>query len=241
MVNVQIDSGSSIATLQTRAFTADSARAMNSLLLDMAENLVNRLNERANRDMVSFAAREVAEAEAKARAASRALAQYRNQNGVIDPEQQSAIPLQRIGKLEDQRIGAKAQLDLLEKLAIDSPQIPVLRQQVQQLDRQIDEETKGVAGAGGRSLAGKAAQYERLALDKEIDDKMLESAMGTLALARSDALHQQLYLERIVQPGMPDKAMEPHRLRSIAATLLLGLIIWGVLSLTVAAVKEHRD
>jgi capsular polysaccharide transport system permease protein len=241
MVIVQIDSGSSIATLQTRAFTAENARAMNTRLLDMAEALVNRLNQRANRDMISFAAREVAEAEAKASVASRVLAEYRNQNGVIDPEQQSAIPLQRIGKLEDQRIAAKAQLDLLERLAIDSPQIPVLRQQVQQLDRQIGEETKGVAGAGGRSLAGKAAEYERLALDKDIADKMLESAMGTLALARSDALHQQLYLERIVQPGLPDKAMEPRRARNIAAIFLLGLIIWGVLSLTVAAVKEHQD
>jgi capsular polysaccharide transport system permease protein len=241
MVNVQVDSGSSIATLQTRAFTAEDARAMNSQLLDMAESLVNRLNERANRDMIRFASGEVATAEAQARTASRALAQYRNQNGVIDPEQQSEIPLQRIGKLEDQRIATNAQLQLLEKLAQDSPQIPVLRQQAQQLDQQIVEETKGVAGTGGRSLAGKAAEYERLALDKAIADKMLESAMGTLALARNDALRQQLYLERIVQPGFPDKAMEPRRLKDIAATLLLGLIVWGVLSLTVAAVKEHRD
>jgi capsular polysaccharide transport system permease protein len=90
-------------------------------------------------------------------------------------------------------------------------------------------------------LAGKAAEYERLALDKEIADKMLESAMGTLALARSDALHQQLYLERIVEAGLPDRAMEPRRVRNIAATLLLGLVIWGVLSLTVAAVREHQD
>jgi capsular polysaccharide transport system permease protein len=50
-----------------------------------------------------------------------------------------------------------------------------------------------------------------------------------------------LYLERIVQPGLPDRAMEPRRARNIAATFLLGLIIWGVSSLTVAAVKEHQD
>jgi len=210
-------------------------------LLDLAENLVNRLNERANRDMIRFAASEVADAEAQARTAALALARYRNQNGVINPDQQSEIPLQRIGKLEDQRIATNAQLEVLEKLAKDSPQIPVLRQQAQQLNRDIDAETRGVAGTGGRSLAGKAAEYERLALDKAIADKMLESAMGTLALARSDALHQQLYLERIVQPGLPDKAMEPRRLRNIVATLLLGMIIWGVLSLTVAAVKEHQD
>jgi len=241
MVEVQLDSGSSITTLQTRAFTAKDAHAMNGRLLDLAENLVNRLNERANGDMIRFASSEVAAAEARARTVSGALAHYRNQNGVIDPEQQSEIPLQLIGKLEDQRIATNAQLQLLEKLAQNSPQIPVLRQQAQQLNREIDDETRRVAGTGGRSLAGKAAEYERLALDKAIADKMLESAMGTLALARSEALRQQLYLERIVQPGVPDKAMEPRRARNILATLLLGLIVWGVLSLTVAAVREHQD
>jgi capsular polysaccharide transport system permease protein len=241
MVDVQLDSDSSITTLKTRAFSAADARAMNGRLLEFAEDLVNRLNERANRDMIRYAAGEVAEAEAQSRAASRALAQFRNQNGVIDPEQQSAIPLQRIGKLEDQRIATNAQLELLDKLASNSPQIGVLRQQAQQLNQEIAEETQRVAGTGGRSLAGKAAEYERLALTKAIADKMLESAMGTLALARNEALRQQLYLERIVQPGLPDQAMEPHRKRNIAATLLLGLIIWSVLSLTVAAVREHAD
>jgi len=241
MVDVQIESDSSITTLTTRAYTADMARTINARLLDLAENLVNRLNERANRDMIRYAAGEVAQAEAKARETSSALAQYRNQNGVIDPEHQSSIPLERIGKLEDQRIATKAQLEVLEQFARDNPQLPVLRQQAKLLDQQIAAETSSVAGTGGRSLAGKAAEYEHLALDKAIADKMLESAMGTLALARDEALRQQLYLERIVQPGLPDRAMEPRRLRNISATLLLGLIVWGVLSLTVAAVKEHRD
>ncbi len=241
MVDVQIDSDSSITTLTTRAYTAEMARAINARLLDLAENLVNRLNERANRDMMRYAAGEVAQAEAKARDSSRALAQYRNRNGVIDPEQQSSIPLERIGKLEDQRIATKAQLDVLEQFTRDNPQLPVLRQQAQLLDQQIAAETRNVAGTGGRSLAGKAAEYERVALDKAIADKMLESAMETLTLARNEALRQQLYLERIVQAGVPDKAMEPRRFRNVAATLMLGLIIWGVLSLTVAAVKEHRD
>jgi capsular polysaccharide transport system permease protein len=241
MVDVQVDSDSSITTLTTRAYTAEMARAINAYLLDLAESLVNRLNERANRDMIRYAAGEVAEAEARARAASHALAQYRNQNGVIDPEQQSAIPLERIGKLEDQLAATSSQLQVLEKFAENNPQIPVLREQVRLLSRQVAEETKSVAGSGGRSLAGKAAEYERLAVEKSIADKMLESAMGTLVLARNEGLRQQLYLERIVLPGAPDRAMEPRRIRSIAATLLLGLIIWGVLSLTVAAVKEHVD
>ena len=94
---------------------------------------------------------------------------------------------------------------MLERFASDSPQIPVLRQQARQLDQQIAEETRGVAGSGGRSLAGKAAEYERLALAKEIADKMLESAMGTLALARNEAFGSSSISSALSNPGSPTR------------------------------------
>jgi capsular polysaccharide transport system permease protein len=48
-------------------------------------------------------------------------------------------------------------------------------------------------------------------------------------------------LERIVQPSRPDTALEPRRVRGVLATLGLGLIVWGVLTMLVAGVKEHLD
>jgi capsular polysaccharide transport system permease protein len=54
-----------------------------------------------------------------------------------------------------------------------------------------------------------------------------------------EALRQQLYLERIVQPNLPDYAMEPRRLRSVLVVFVLGMMAWGVLSLLVAGIREH--
>jgi capsular polysaccharide transport system permease protein len=34
-------------------------------------------------------------------------------------------------------------------------------------------------------------------------------------------------------------ALEPRRIRSVLVVFLLGLILWGVLSLIVSSVKEH--
>jgi capsular polysaccharide transport system permease protein len=94
---------------------------------------------------------------------------------------------------------------------------------------------------GGRSLASKAAEFQRLALEKEFADKQLASALVSLEQARSEAQRQQLYLERIAQPNLPDAAMEPRRLRSVLAVFVLGLIAWGVLAMLIAAIKEHMD
>ncbi|MEQ1517640.1 MAG: capsule biosynthesis protein, partial [Usitatibacteraceae bacterium] len=64
---------------------------------------------------------------------------------------------------------------------------------------------------------------------------------AALETAKSEALRKQLYLERLVQPNLPDKAEEPRRIRSVMTVLLLGLVAWGVISLLVASVREHTD
>ena len=70
---------------------------------------------------------------------------------------------------------------------------------------------------------------------------MLASSMSTLELARSEAQRKQLYLERIVQPNKPDSATEPRRIRNIFVTLAVSLIIWGIISLLVAGIREHYE
>jgi len=65
--------------------------------------------------------------------------------------------------------------------------------------------------------------------------------MAALENARNEADRKQLYLERLVQPNLPDIAIEPKRLRSIVVVFVLGMIAWGILSLLLAGVREHHD
>jgi len=240
VVSTQLDSASSIATVTVRAFNAEDALRINQRLLEMSEKLVNRLNERGRQDMIRFAANEVTDAEKKAKLAALTLARYRNEKGVIDPERQSAIPLQQIARLQEELIAAKTQLVQLQMITKDNPQIPVLRKRIEILEHEVELESARVTG-GGRSLASKAAEFQRLVLEKEFADKQLASAFASLEQARNEAQRQALYLERVAQPSLPDEAMEPRRLRVILAVFVLGLIAWGVLTMLVAGIREHQD
>jgi capsular polysaccharide transport system permease protein len=240
-VTVQLDPASSIATLTTRGYSAQATQALNRRLLDLSEDLVNKLNERGRQDMIRFAATEVEQAQSKAVSAAQSLAQYRNQQGVIDPERQSTIPLQQIGRLQDELVETRSQIATLERLAPDNPQLPPLRQRARLLQGEIGAVNARVAGSGSRTLADKAASFQRLSLEKEFADKMLASALSTLEQARNEAQRKQLYLERIVQPSLPDAPMEPRRLRGVVVTALISLVVWGILALLLAGVREHHD
>ncbi|MCX7098684.1 MAG: hypothetical protein NTV43_12360 [Methylococcales bacterium] len=239
-VEIQLDSLSSITTLTVRAFTAEDAYMVNKQLMEMSESLVNQLNELGRQDMIRFATSEVRNAEKAAKAAGLALSNYRNQKGVIDPERQSSLQFEQIAKLQDELIATQAQLIQLQTFTKSNPQIPSLQLRVQNLKNEIAIEVDRVAG-GERSLAKKAAEYQRLALDREFADKQLGSTLASLELARNEAQRKQLYLERIVQPSKPDMAMEPRRIKGVMATFMLGIVIWGVLSMLLAGIREHQD
>lgn len=239
-VDIEHNSTSSITTLTFKAYRAQDAQRMNERLLELAEGLVNRLNTRGEVDVLGYAQREAREAEVAARQASQALAAFRNTQGIVDPERQATVQLQLVSKLQDEVIGARLQLQQLQALAPENPQIPLLRTRIAGLSRQIDSEL-GRAAGGNRSLSASAVRYQRLVLDREYADKRLTAAMASLQEARNEARRKQAYVERIVEPNLPDEAQEPRRLRGILATLVLGLIAYGILSLLLAGVREHHD
>lgn len=239
-VGVEHDTTSSITTLTVKAFTPEDARRMNRQLLDLSESLVNRLNNRGEVDLLGYAQREVREAETGARRASQALAAFRQRSGIVDPERQASVQLQLVSKLQDELIGARLQLQQLLQLAPENPQIPLLRTRIAGLSRQIDSELGRVAGSQ-RSLSAAAVQYQRLTLDREYADKRLGAALASLQDARNEARRKQAYVERIVEPNLPDDPAEPRRLRGILATLVLALVAYGILTMLLAGIREHRD
>lgn len=239
-VSVAVDGVSGITVLRTSAFTAQDALRMNQQLLEAGERLVNQLNERSRHDTLRQAADEVAQAEKRARTAAASIAQFRSERAVFDPDRQSALQLQLISKLQDELISTRTQLAQVQELTPDNPQIQPLQRRIATLQQEITAETAKVIGPT-QSLSGKSAFFSLLEADRMLADKQLSAALLFLEQARREALRKQLYLERIVEPSLPDSAVEPRRLQGVAATFVLGLLTWGILSLLLAGVREHGD
>lgn len=239
-VRVQTDAKSSISTLTVRAYTAEDAHKFNEQILRMAEGTINRLNERSRADLVKFALAEVEDAKDQSRRAGAALAAFRNRYGVLDPEIQATAKLELISKLQDQLITARTQLRQLRRFAPQNPQIPAIETQIETLNAEIEGQSTSLTG-GNKSLAANSAEYQRLFVENEFTDKQLAVALASLQEARNDARRQQVYVQRISEPNLPDAPIEPRRLRSILATIALGLVAWGIASMLVAGIKEHAQ
>jgi capsular polysaccharide transport system permease protein len=239
-VAIESDSASSISVLTVRAFTAEDAYKINHALLEISERLVNTLNDRSRRDLIDFADHEVKIASDKAKEAAIALFTYRSSQAVFEPDKQAMVQLEGVSKIQQELVTTETELAQIKKLSPDNPQIGALTDRAEALRNAIAAEASKVTSDRG-SFSARAPNFERLTLDVQFADKQLGIALAELESARAEALQKQIYLETLVQPNLPDKAMQPRRLRSMFTFLIISLVVWAVASILIASVREHAD
>ncbi|EJN06070.1 capsule polysaccharide transporter [Phyllobacterium sp. YR531] len=239
-VTIETDSGGGVTTLRVRAFRPEDAQALAQALLDRAESLINRLNDRARQDAVRFARVEMADSEKRLSDLQKSLTAFRNKVAMVDPSKQSTAMFEMIAKLSDDVAQSKAQLASLIEQTPQSPQIQSMRSSIDAKEQQIIQERARIVGDDA-SMAPLIAEYEQLLLQRELGMRMLESSATSLENAKLEAQRQQLYLERIVNPNRPDYAMYPKRIKSILLVLALCFAAFWIARFFRNQIYDHSE
>jgi capsular polysaccharide transport system permease protein len=239
-VNVTYNSSTGISTLQVKAFRPQDAQQIASALLEGSEQIVNRLNDRADQDAVTETHKEIAEAEMQLAKAEQNLTAFRNRERLIDPTRSSAVNLELMGKLQGDIAALRAERAGIAAAAPKSPDLPGLDDRIRAYEQQADAQQAQMAGETG-SLAPMIGEYERLTLERDFADKELATSAAAADQARLEARRKRLYLERIVNPNLADAAVEPHRTQALLTIVVSLLLAYGTVALILAGFREHRQ
>ena len=234
------DEGTGISTLYVYAFHPEDARKIAIAALAYAEELVNRINNRAQNDAITFAKQMVAEAEVRVRAQQQLITDFRKREVVLDPIRQGGALIDLIAKMNGEVADLKAELEEVSANSPSSPKLNSTRARIRALEKQIDEERPLLAG-GDNSLAPNLAEYEKLTLELELDVKLFTASLLTLEGAIKDAEQQRLYLERVVEPNLPDYPLYPRKPVSILIVFGFSLCIYWIFKVLGEIVWEHES
>jgi capsular polysaccharide transport system permease protein len=238
MVGADTDPESGLALLEVQAFTPEDAYRLNARLLDLSEALVNRLNQRAEGRAIAEAEQRVTEAEARVRNARVSISAFRNQQDLLDPTKQAAGVLEVSNKLVAEQAALQAQLDLMLRVAPRNPAIPALRNRVAAVGRAIATQNGRAVGTP-TGIASKLSAYEKLAAEQEFATQMLTASNTALETARTEAQKQQFYVERVVEPNLPDEPLLPRRLKRILVVFAASLGLYFIGWMLVVGILEH--
>jgi capsular polysaccharide transport system permease protein len=239
MVEADVDKTNGINTIAVRTFRPDDSQRLANALLQHAEELINRLNERMIQDAEAYAQSVVDRARDHVVEVALQLANFRNSIGSVDPTRESTTALDQIAQMATELAETEATLQQQMSLSPSSPALPALRERIRTLKDQIEQEKLKIVGTG-KSLTTKLSEFERLALDRELAARELDSALAGLTTARQDAQRQHLYLQRISEPNLADEARYPRRLLGIAIAFAVCFSLFGVVNAVYTSIQEHR-
>lgn len=238
-VDVHIDSDSGITTMKVSTFRPVDSYNLAQALLKLGEQSVNVMNERSYQDAVAMSRKQLGESEAALTGIQQQMTNFRQVGRDADPAGTAQAQLVIVSQLRGALSGARAQLETTARtIGTKNPQYQALQQGVRSLEAQVAAQSGRLAGNGSAIAVG-LGSYERLRMQQQFLATRYTAASAGFEAARQQAVQQQLYIVRVVEPNMPVTAEYPKRARILLTMFFALLVAYGLGWLIYAGFREH--
>lgn len=244
IVEAEFDSDSAITTLKVRAFTPEDAQTLSRAIIDLTDELVFNMAERARADALNQANDELAKAEERLLNITTRMAAFQQSEQDLSPEATARAHGGIIAKLEEELVTTRAKLaELRSYMQPDTARVRTVRARVTALETQLNHERQRISGVGptDQGMIDKLFGYERLKLEQTLSRRAYEMALSTHEAARIEANRRSIYLVPFVEPNLPQEATHPKRFVSVLTIFFGSLVVFGISALVVSAIKEHAE
>lgn len=242
-IQASVDGPSGIVTVRVRAFTPDDAVKVLNAIVAASESLANDVSARARRETVQRVEEEVNQMMARAQAALSDLQKFREKVGFIDPVSSATMANSLILQVLAEKIRSENELYVMQRVAPNNVAGQrVLRTSIDSMQQQIDRLRETLTGQSeeGRSVAAALVEYERLEMQRLLSQKLLTMAQESLQRAAQRANQQNIYITTFVSPSLPQESEYPKPFQMWIVYTALMAVAWGVFTLVLATIGDHR-
>jgi len=223
---------SGVIQLTTTGLDAQTALQLNQLLLQEARVFVNDMNQAISRDQLGFAQQEVQRSRQRLDQATAKLDAFKSRYGQLDPIQESAATSGLITALEASLVNLQVEEARLKRQFRDpqAPEVLVVTDQVQELQKQILKERDSVVSPGGKSLNNRATEATKLQNEVIFATENLKASMLAVENSRMESQRQLKFLVMLSDPQAPEVQDWNWRFQVFLGVVGGAIVIWGVAS-----------
>jgi capsular polysaccharide transport system permease protein len=243
MVRTSYDSGSGLIEVKVLAFDPADATRVATALLDESAFMINALANAAREDAVRFSRDELAIAEENLRKAREAVTVFRVDNQIVDPTTDFQTQAGLVASLENQLAEAQIELDLLGTAPESDPRVVQAQRRIEVIEARIAAERAKVGSdgpEGTKDFAALAAEYERLAVEREFAEQVYVTTRASYDLAVAESQRTSRYLAPHIMPTTAEVSRYPERLSLLGILSLLLVLLWSISSLVFYSLKDRR-
>ena len=244
-IGVSFDEVTGIVTIEAQAFEPDFAQELVQTITRKSEDFVNAVSKELAEKQVSFVRKEMERAQGKLRTAKQQILDFQNQNKVVSPEEHTRGISSIIQGLEARLSEQKAKLSASKTyLNASSSQVVSIQTEIAALENQIEQEKARIVGiSGGHSgqrLNSLSANFQNLELDLQFAMDAYQTALKALETARMEASSRLKHLIVVSRPSLAEEARFPEKIYNLVSLLVVLLLIYGVIRMMIASIRDHR-
>lgn len=241
-VSVELDEFAGVLVISAQAYTPAVAQAISATLLSEGERYMNGLGNALAQEQVKFLEQQVSDLSGRVKTTRAALLAYQNAKGLVSPQSTAENVAAIVGRLEARLAELQTRrTGLLSFLQPGAAQLAEVNAQINAVETQLTRENARLAAPRGSTLNKAVEEFQRLQMDAEFAQNVLNSALVSLERGRVDATRTLKKVQVMQSANLPEYPLRPRRLYNATVYALAALLLAGVLQLLLAIVRDHQD
>jgi len=211
-------------------------------LINDANNQLNKYNKIIAQKQLKFLEKQVEKNKKALDEAIKKLEEFQNTHTILDPTQTAEAKFTLLSNLEAQLIEKKAKYNELSQYMNErSFELIRLKKEIVNLKRTISKIKKALANPKNKSLNVYIFEFERLKGLVELNKELYKQSLLQLEQVKTEINKNSKLLLEVTHPYIPQGYKYPQKVKDIITLALVLLLLYGIISLIQAIIKEHID
>lgn len=241
-LSVAIEAESNILTIRSQAFTPEFSQAVADAVLEQAEVYINGVSQKIALQEIAFVEQELDRARQAVNETRGAVLAFQTENELLDPVATGAAVQEVVNTMEGELVRLEAEEKVLTSyLQGDAAELVSVRDRIEGIRNQLQQERNKFAGQGSQSINQVNARFEELRLSLEFATDIYKGTLQTLEQARVESYRKLKHLVVVQSPQVPDSAILPRKLYNLVTLFVILNLIYGIAAMVIATIREHRD
>ncbi|MGG4732156.1 sugar transporter [Leclercia adecarboxylata] len=241
-LSLHLDELSGVLTIELQAFDPIYGQQVVGLMLKESEGFINQLGHQVALEQLAFVEKEVDRAYQRVQTEKAKVIDFQNKHHLISPESTSKARLTVVSQIEGELARQQAQLKQLQSYMKETaPAVVSVRSRVEALTQQLAQEQGRLTGEDKDAMNEVTAKYLDVQTKATLAADLYKTGLISLEQAKVEAYRKLKHLLVISQPTLAEDAEYPRRLYNLATIGVLLCLLYGLIVMGLATLREHQD
>lgn len=241
-LTLRLDDISGVLTIEFQAFDPAYGKRVVDLMLKESEGFINKLGHQVALEQLAFVEKEVNRAYQRVQDEKAKVLDFQNTHHLLSPESTSTARLGVVSQIEGQLAQQQAQLKQLQSYMRETaPAVISVQARVDALNKQLEQEKSRLTGVDKDAMNEVTARYMDVQTQAALAADLYKSGLISLEQARVEAYRKLKHLLVVSQPTLAEDAEYPRRLYNLATIGVLLCLLYGLVVMGLATLREHQD